>query len=786
MSEAALPVPDEQPEPLGRDFTVIGRPIHRRESVEKVTGRALYAGDIKRPGMLHAKILRSPHAHARIKKIDVSKAEAVDGVKAILTKDNTPGWITYWYMIPQPAFPTVVTFAGQEVAAVAATDIDTARKALQLIDVEYEVLPHVLDPEAAMTENSPYVQAYEDPTGLPFGLPKDFPFVGPRKGNVFIGKPYVLKRGDVEKGFEEADLVVEDKFRTPPTHHGTLQTRTCVAEWDGQKLTVWESSQAVWQPAEQLARSLGLPVEKVRVMVKFQGGGFGGKAGAQRFSHYASRLSMVTGRPVRLELTRSEEFVSHPRRHYGTIYLKTGVRRDGTLTAMCGKAVLSIGSGGSYQGLLIGTGNVIAIPFNLYNCPNAYFEQYGVYTNSQYTGNMRSPQIIIGDFAIESHVDRIAHELGMDPIEFRTKNYTPYGDQVDKIPYSRKRLDRCMELVADAINWSRRTTLAQDNAGKTLKRGIGIANYFFHGVGFPPFRANAEVSISPDGTIELRAGIVDIGGGSATTLPMIAAEELGVDLEDVEIVHGDTENTKYAPGSHASRVIPEMGPAVLQAASRARKKLFQFASRILDVPPERLQSAHGYIYIRDQPSKRIRYEEACKNIPEGETIRAEGSRTPNPRNVKFATFGSQAVEVEVDTETGHVEVVKVATSHEFGRALNPKFCMNQHNGGVVMGLAHALFEEAVMDEKSGVMLNQDLHQYRLATSLEFPPVDAFNVEDDDPYFAYSAKGGGEGVNTPAPAAIRNAICQAIGCWINEFPLTPDRILNAIAQTKDAT
>jgi len=771
MSEKLL-VKGTPPPRLDREFTVVGKPLHRRESYEKVTGNAKYAGDIKLPGMLHAKILRSPHAHARILRIDAGKAEAMPGVKAILTKDNNPEWFTYWYMIKQKAFPEIVTYQGEEVAAVAAEDIETAQRALELIDVEYEVLPFVIDPKEAMKDDAPLMDTVDGD-----GIGALFPPHGTREKNIYGGAPKVLKRGDVEKGFREADLVIEGEYSVPPQHHGTIQTRTCVAQWDGQKLTVWESCQGVWQPKEQLARSLGLHPDQVRVIVRFQGGGFGSKAGAQRFSHYASKLSMVTGRPVRLELTRAEEFVSHPRRHVGTFYIKTGVKMDGTLTAMSGTAIINLGSGGWWVGI------AILEPFYVYKCPNAYFEQYGVYTHTQYTGPMRSPQNVFGAFAAESHMDRVAAELKMDPYEFRLKNYTEYGDQDNKIPYSRKSLDKCMELVTQAIGWERWSKLGKVNEGSTRKKGIGMANYIYHGVGTHPFHAEAEIVIKSDGSITLHAGIVDIGTGSATIMSMIAAEELGVSLGDVNIIYGDTKSTRYAPASHAARVTPEMSPAVLQAAAEARQNLFARAAQLLDARVEDLRSKNGVIYAKTDPSRTISFSDACRVLAPGEIIVGRGSRAPNPDKPIFATFGSQAAEVKVDIETGEVQVIKIASAHEFGRALNPKFCIQQHHGGVVMGVAYALFEEGVHDRKTGVLLNANLEQYRMASALDLPEIITFNVEAEDPYFAYSAKGGGEGTNTPTAAAIRNAVCHALGVWIDELPLTPDKILNALAKKR---
>ncbi len=390
----------------------------------------------------------------------------------------------------------------------------------------------------------------------------------------------------------------------------------------------------------------------------------------------------------------------------------------------------------------------------------------------------------------------------MDPLEFRLKNYNPYADQVKMTPFSAKKLDVAMRDVTEAIDWTRRKEYASLQNGKLKRRGIGMASYIFNGVGINPCKANAEVAIRRDGTIELHAAIVDIGTGSATTLAMIAAEELGVPLESVRVIYGDSEAGPYAPGSHASRMIPEMGPAVLQAAADARKKLFEALAQSFKVHASQLRSAEGWIYFGSDPSRRVRFEEAC-GLMGDETITGRGSRArfpgsgyPMPRaipkgeapvegQVSFATFGASAAEVEVDVETGEVRVLKIATAHEFGRALNPKLCDSQHYGGILMGIGMGLLEEPVLDKRTGIMLNTDLHQYRMPTALDMPlEAIPFNVEDDDPFFAYSAKGGGEGVNTAIPAAIRNAIYNAVGVWMYEYPITRERMVAALAEKKD--
>jgi CO/xanthine dehydrogenase Mo-binding subunit len=758
---------------------VVGKSLNRRGAVEKVTGQAKYAGDIKLPGMLYGKTLHCPHPRARIVKIDTSKAEALPGVRAVLTKENTPkGWRTTWYRVPQLAFPECITYEGMEVAAVAADDITIAQKALQLIDVEYEVLTPMLDAEQTLANPPPPLVADEEYPGR----------------EMFDRKPYVIKRGDIEKGFAEADVIVEDVYTTQVSHHGTIQTRACIANWDGHNLTVWDAVQGVWNAKLALADSLGLHPDNVRVIVKYLGGGFGSKAWSQRITYFAAKLSMVTGRPVRMERTRSEEFVNHSRRYDIKMYLKMGAKKDGTLTAIQQKAVVNAGAAADKDNYYIM--QVIWHTSNLHACPNVYLEQIGVYTNKQITGPTRSPMNMQAIFALESHMDRLAVELGIDPLEFRMKNYATYQtvgadaardltqqvkSYATKIPYSSKILDQCMKLATDAIGWKKRKSLKQLPETTKKQRGMGMASYLvMQGVGLNPYAAEARVAIRHDGTIDLFVGVVDIGGGQQTILPMIAAEELGVGADDVNVIIGDTQDTPYGPSCHASRCTPEMGPAIVQAAAVARQQLFELAAPMLGARLEEIRSQNGKIYVKSNPSNALSFEAACSRIDVEKPIIGMGSRAPNPTEPMMATFGAQAVELEVDTETGQVDILKLTAAQDFGRAINPKLCVSQVYGGIEFGTGYALMEEGLYDPKTGKLLTNNLHQYRMPTAPDYPRSEVYLTEVEDPYFAYSAKGAGENTNAPTPAAIRNALYDAIGIWFNDLPITPDKILMAIS------
>ncbi len=772
--EAHLLVDGEVPPKLDRAFTIIGKEVDRIDAVEKATGVAKYAGDVRLPGMLFAKVLRSPHAHARIMRIDTSKAEALPGVIGVISRNNCPGWNTYWYTIKQRAFADEVGYYGQEVAAVAADSIETAERALKLIEVEYEVLPAVFDPAEAMSQGAPIVPSLDQVDLSVSRAPHSAPVQ-----NVFQGAPTVLERGDVASGFKQADVVVEGNFSTSFQFHATLETRCCVADWDGDSLTVHDSSQGVWQVRDDLARSLGLPLERVRIIAKYMGGGFGSKAGAQRFLHYASRLSILTRRPVRLELTRPEEFLAHPHRQASETWIKLGAKNDGKICAIEERIVLNLGIGSTYgaQGE-----KGVEHAFELYDSPNARCVQYGVHTNTPLTGYMRSVMRVIGNFPLESLMDDLAEKLGMDPVALRLRNYTPFGDQAIGTRYSAKNLDVCIDKVVSETGWEeKRARYADENsrAGGPVKKGIGIATYLYEGVGLAPYNAKATVEIGRDGRATVYAGFVDIGGGQATMATMLVAEELGLKLDQVDVHWGDTDHTDYSPGTHASRMTAEMGPALLQAAFKARMQVFALASKRLGVPVGDIQSQLGEIRSASDHNRRATFAEVCADLPEGQAIVGKGSRVPNPKGVAFKTFGAQVAEVEVDTDTGSVKVIRITAAHELGRALNPKLCHSQQRGAITMGLGFALYEEPAVDGKTGIFLNTDLHQYRTVSSLEVPEIDTFNIEAEDPYFAYSAKGVGEAPLVPVAAAVRNAILFATGAKVNSTPMTPRRVVGAL-------
>jgi CO/xanthine dehydrogenase Mo-binding subunit len=404
-----------------------------------------------------------------------------------------------------------------------------------------------------------------------------------------------------------------------------------------------------------------------------------------------------------------------------------------------------------------------------------------VYTHTSPTGPQRGVLDPIATFCTEGAMDDLAARLGLDPLAVRLANYADdfQGfEGVPRLPYSSKHLDRCMTAVTKAIGWKDREARRAGSAGGARRRGVGMAAYCIERGGYAPFSAKADVVLRPDGAVTLEAGVVEIGAGQITVLPMIAAEELGIDPARIHIHHGDTDGTHYAPSSHASRVTSEMGPATLQAAALARARLFELVARELEVSPHDLVCGDGVIHVRGAEMRAMSFERACALIGTGE-IRATGSRAPNPDDVVLRIFGAHAAEVEVDVETGELRVLRLVTSHDIGRPINPKLVESQQYGGAIMGLGYGLYEEAERDGKSGVLLNPDVHQYRVPTSMETPPIEICNVESEDAYYPYSAKPVGEAPLVGVMPAIRNAVRHALGFGIDELPLTPARILDAL-------
>jgi 4-hydroxybenzoyl-CoA reductase subunit alpha len=749
------------------DFSVVGKRLPRLDGPSKATGETRFATDLRLPGMLHGKLLRSPLPHARILHIDTSRALALPGVKAVITGKDTPGLRFGYLPFTADQYPLAldrVRFIGDEVAAVAAVDEDTAEEALSLIRVEYEELPALFDAAAALKEGAPLIHDH-----VPGNLAVEFR----------------MEFGDVAQGFREAAHVREDHFVTAAVTHCALEPHVALASFDASgRLTLWTSTQNPFLVRRNIARTLLIPDGKVRIVVPPVGGAFGAKI--EVFSHEfcAVLLARQTGRPVRILLSREEVFSTTRRRIPLTIDLKTGVRKDGTLLATYGRCIAEGGAYASTGVLPLFHGGVyLNLPYRI---PNIKYEGYRAYTNLPPAGAQRGHGVPQMRFAVESQLDMLAQDLGLDPIELRLRNAIQPGDRTaNGLEVTSCGLSECIKGAAAAVGWARR------GEAKTPNRGMGIAcGGFISGPNMVPhFRSTAMIKIDQDGAVALLVGSPDIGQGSSTTLAQIAAEELGVGLRDIQVVASDTEVTPIELASGASRVTLWAGNAVKAAAAQARQQLLEVAADRLEAKVEDLEARHGRFYVKGSPERGLTYPEVIKAAVRGERLPlvARGSYaadlpTPNLQtgegNLSPAySFAAHVAEVEVDRETGEVRVLRMAAAHDCGRAVNPMAVEGQLEGSVAGGLGQALCEE--MRWEAGQLLNPSLLDYHQPVVDAMPGIESVIVETDDPAGPFGAKETGEGAQLATVPAIANAIYDAVGVRLTELPVTPERILRAL-------
>lgn len=751
-------------------FRVVGKRLPRVDAREKVTGEAKFTDDIKLPGMLWGKILRSPYPHAKVKKIDTSEAEKLPGVKAIITAKDIPKCKIGHdpqLLDKSPLVDDKARYVGDEVAAVAAVDEETAEKALDLIRVQYEPLPAVFDPEEAMRSGAPAIHAHAE-------------------NNIL--KSYHWEFGDVEEGFKEADYIFEDRFTTQQQPHVCMETHGCVASWDREgRLTVWSSTQIPHVLRSRLAEALGISYVKVNVKKTCVGGGFGGRT--ELFAHdvICACLAEKAGKPVKLILSREEEFTCTGTRHPAIIEVKTGVKKDGTITSRYVKAITDKGAYASQYTVLASIGWKGS---HFYRISNYKFDGYAVYTNKPFGTAMRAfggPQI---GFAIESQIDMIAEKLGMDPLELRLKNANRPGDTtVIGSKLASCGLSECLRGVTEAIGWKEKRRIRGRN------RGLGVASAF-HECGFKGHIgkvdiAAASVKINEDGTVQVLAGGSDIGTGYDTVLAQIAAEELGVRFEDVNILSGDTEVTPIDLGLWASRGTLFAGNAVKMAAADAKKQLLEVAAETLKSTAEELEARDGKIYVKKAPEKEVLISDVARRVylRKGEPITGRGfyeadSTLPDekgkydpPGACPTYSFAACAAEVEIDVDTGQVNVLQVVAAHDCGVAINPIGVEGQIEGGIGQGLGHALLEGLIYQE--GKALNATFLDHKIFNAEDMPQIKPLIVETIDPKGPFGAKGAAEVGTTAVPAAIANAIYDAIGIRFKDLPITPEGILEAL-------
>jgi xanthine dehydrogenase YagR molybdenum-binding subunit len=726
-------------------FEQMGKPRPRSEGPLKVTGRARYTHDVKLPGMLYGRMIGAEIAAGEIVAIDTSKAEALPGVKAVWTADSR-----------------IVRFAGQDVAAVAAVSPEIAMDAARLVKVTYKERPFTHELRAAMKDDAPLVYDLDkSPAG------RDVP----RKGNVFGPGRSRGNRGDVEKGFAEAEVVHEGTYYCAVHTHSPLETHGVVASWEGDQLTVYASTQGIFAVREGLAEALGIDRKNVRVLCEHMGGGFGSKLGpsasGSAFAMVACRLAKRAGAPVKLMLDRKQEQLCTGNAPSALITVKVGAKKDGTMTAVHYK---SHGSGGVASG-----GGTAGPAGSLHGKnPNLKAEEYDVFTNAGPAAALRAPGHSQGAFGIESAVDELAEKLGMDPLELRKKN--------EASPVRMAQYD----IGAKEIGWTRRNKKAGDlstggfgPAKGAKKRGLGMANGNWYV--FASENTGAQVKVHRDGSVEVIAGYQDIGTGSRTAIAVVAAEELGVETSAVSMRVGDTQFPE-GPASGGSVTINSVAPAVRLAAHEARTKLFALAAPLLGVTPEELDAANGTIFVAKDKTKSVTFKQAAAKMS-GETIDCTAKRPKQYETFRGDLAGTQFAEVEVDTETGEVRVIKMVSVNDCGFPANPLTAQNQVIGAMIQGASWALLENRILDPNVGTMVNPNLESYKI-----FAPADMFEAKSILTPLANlgnntSTAGIGEPPIVPTLAVIANAVYNAIGVRVRELPITPDRVLAALSEAK---
>ena len=754
------------------EYKVLGRDIPRIDGAPKASGGAKYTADIHLPETLCGRILRSRHPHARILNLDTRKAERLPGVKAVISSKNTPD-IHYGVTIfDQRLFdPEKVRYLGDEIAAVAATDPDIAEEALSLIEVEYEELPAVFNSIEAMKPDAPLV--HED-SGQ---YTSTFDVKG-RTGNVVCRTWFGY--GDVEKGLAESDEVFEHTFSTQQNHQTYLEPHASLAQPDGQDgLTVWSSTQGVFNLQALLAKVWALPMTKVRVVGAIVGGGFGGKK--PRADMYAAGLALRSGKPVLLQFTRDEDFIAGLPRHPTTTKIRTGVKRDGRLMAREAKLYYDTGAYADHGPTIAAGGAFYAR--GVYRVPNVRAEAYTVYTNKPISGAFRgygAPQSI---FAGESQMDIIARELDIDPLDLRRLNAMDHGDSlVNGQKLNEVWLKKTLDSAARHADWDGKPL----SSGNGKRRGRGAASGMHVSGGLS---SSANVKVMDDGTVQVSSGVIEIGAGQITMVAMVAAEELGVGVDDVRVVSADTDATPFEYYTAASRVTYNVGNVVRLAAEDAKRQLVERAAHVLEVPAEDLAVADKKVFMPGAPERTMTFAKLSKaKGPKGGgpilgrgVFEAQGPPVNvdcidgNPRpGIATMTFCTHIAEVEVDEETGEVEVLRLICSHDVGQIINLGGIIGQLQGGVTQGLGFALIEEVVYS--GGVIENPSLVDYKVPNILDVPPIVYDFIEEPEPTGPFGAKGFSEAVLVPTAAAIANAVEDAIGVRVNDLPITPEKVL----------
>jgi CO/xanthine dehydrogenase Mo-binding subunit len=758
-----------------RDVKGVGVAIPRPDGPEKVTGRVQYVADIQAKGMLHAKLLRSPHAHAKIVSIDTSRAKALPGVRAVVTAKDIPHLKK---KAPTRAHAVLaidrVVFMGQPVAAVAADEPAIAEEALDLIQVEYQVLPAAVDPLKSMLPGAPPVADAGTEADTSEALAHSAVAIAkseaPAKA-VNISQQARLQRGDQAKGFAESDHVLEKTYRVPMVHQGYLEPHAVLAEWDRNGLlTLWASTQGSFNTRSEVSDVLGIPENRIRVIPVECGGGFGGKIRAL-CEPITAVLAKVTGRPVRYVMTRREELEAGMPAPQVIIKLKTGVKRDGTLMAIDAETVID---SGAFSGAVLAVSAVFL--GSMYKWPSFDIRGYEVLTHKPSVAAYRAPVAPQTIFAIESQMEQIARDLNLDPVEFRMRHLIQEGDpMVNGQPWQNNGAKQVLSRIAAHPHWkTRREWVAAGKNGK--RRGVGLALGGWLG-GLQP--TGATVRLNPDGSLAVLTGQVDIAGTNIA-LAQIAASAYGVDTDQVRITTGDTDTAPVTGLSAGSKTIYTVGAAVLQAAEDARRQTFEIAAKELEASIHDLELVDGKVTVRGMPDKGITLATIGKkgNLYMSKTPPVLGKANP-AFSQQAPGFAAQLARLEVDPDTGEVTLLDFVVVQDVGKAINPIGVEGQMQGGAVQSLGMALTEGLIFDD-SGRLTNPSLLDYRKLTAADLPNLETIIVEVPAPAGPFGARGVGEPPIIPAPAAIANALQDAIGARLTELPLSPERIALALA------
>jgi CO/xanthine dehydrogenase Mo-binding subunit len=734
--------------PPWKETEVVGKPLPRIDGAERVTGKAVYTRDLAFPGMLHAAIVRCPHAHARIKRIDTTTAAKMPGVRGILDGES-PGAKIPWYAGEKGnlswLFDPECRYEGEEVVALAAETPEQAFDAARAVVVEYDILPFVITPQDALKSGAPALYS-----------------TGNRPG-----RPQIQQRGNVDKGFASADVVLEQKYSTSTQIHTPLEVHCSVASWEGEELTVWDSAQGVFDIQQALASCLQLPLASVRVISHYMGGGFGAKLDLSKHTVMAALLSRQTSRPVKIVLSREDTFRCVGNRPPNWLTLKAGARKDGTLSAL---SIHILSTVGAYPG----GGSSSYLVSDLYRCPNVRTEEEEAFTNAGKDRAFRAPGFPQCAWALEQMMDSLAEKIGMDPVEFRLKNIPEVSQANENTPFTSTGLARCLSEGAEAFGW--KSARARPKPDGPIRRGVGVAAAMWGYPGEP--NATAILKLYPDGSLNLNIGCSDIGTGTKTIMAMVVSEELSVPLDRIKLEHADSGSTQYSPGSGGSQTVVANAPAVRAAALALKSELLTLAAGELKQPREKIALRGGALEVEGQ---RIPFDK-LKFWGERHELMSVGRREPHPKNKLALPFAAHFAEVEVNMLTGEVRVVRMLAAQDSGRVGNRLTFNNQVFGGITMGIGLGVTERRVLDPQTGKMVNADWHNYKLPTAMDVPkeltclPIDPHDAECN----SAGVKGLGEPATIPTAAAIANAVYHAIGVRIVDAPMTPKQVLQQLS------